>query len=294
LTGSQHLRSNTASGEIQVRTGLLPAPIKGAKRTIVILSLALAGCSGTIAPPNTDAISLKLLADNGTRPLLHDLTTAYHPDGINLTWDIQVGDARSVIDWLKAGDAPFALTDYLPTGMDSAWWATPVGQDGIALIVNPANPIANLTASQLRSILQGRIENWKSLDGLDTPLTVIARNEQSSAASVIQSIVLGERQTTRAARLATTDDAVLGIVAADPGAIGYLSMGFLDSSVRAVPLDGIPITGDSVTNHEYPVSASIVFLGLAAPGNDAYRSFFAWVQSPDGQAVVHRHYGVLK
>ncbi len=290
MTGSQLLRSNNAPGEFQVRAGLLPAP---AKRTIVILSLALAGCSGTVTPPNTDMVAMKLLADNATRPLLHDLTTAYHPIGGNLSWDIQVGDARSILDWLKAGEAPYALTDYLPSGMDSTLWATPVGQDGIALIVNPANPVTTLTAPQLRAILQGRVDSWKALGGADVPLTVVARNERSSAAAVIQSIVLGERQTTRAARLATTDESVVQMVAADPGAIGYVSMGYLDSRVRALALDSIPISADSVTSHQYPVSAAIVFLGPTAPANDAYRAFFAWVQSPDGQAVVQRHYGKL-
>src|SRR6185436_11810597 len=108
LTGSQQLGSNNATGDIQVRTALLPDPFQGAKRTIVILSLALAGCSNTVAPPTTDIVSLKLLTDNATRPLLHDLTTAYHPNGINLAWDIQVGDARSILDWLKNAEAPYA------------------------------------------------------------------------------------------------------------------------------------------------------------------------------------------
>ncbi len=83
------------------------------------------------------------------------------------------------------------------------------------------------------------------------------------------------------------------IVASDPGAIGYISMGYLDSTVRAVPLDSVLPTPDTVTAHQYPVSTPIVFVGLREPGSDAYREFFAWVQSPDGQAIVKRHYGGL-
>src|SRR5262249_35680313 len=159
----------------------------------------------------------------------------------------------------------------------------------IAIIVNPASRIVSLSAAQLRSILQGRIDSWKTLGGADISVTVAARNERSSAAMLIQSIVLGQRQTTRAARLATTNEAVIQIVATDPGAIGYVSMGYLDTTVHAVPLDGIAITPDSVTSHQYPISAPVVFVGLTAPANDAYRAFFAWIQSPDGQAVVRRH-----
>lgn len=300
MDGSQLLH-HSAAPELapvseRLRASLLLKPIKGAKRTIVILSLALASCRGPVIPasPTPEVVSLRLLADSAAGPLLRDLAASYRPANIVITWNIQVGEVSTVLDWLKASEAPYALIDYLPGGnFDPSLWSTPVGQDGIAIVVHPSNTIADLTAAQLRSILQGREVNWKSLGGADLPLTVVARSEHSSAAGVIQSMVLGERVVTRAARLATTDQAVIDIVSGDPGAIGYVSMAYLTGSVRAVPLDGVLPTPDTVSSNQYPIRTPIIFVGRQAPNDDSYRAFFAWVQSMDGQAVVRRHTGGL-
>ncbi len=278
------------------RTGLLVKPIRSAKRTIVILSLALAGCRGAVVPvnPTPDTVALRLLTDSATSPLLRDLAASYHPANIVITWNIQEGEVSTVLDWLKATEAAYALIDYVPdAGFDKTLWSTPVGQDGIAIVVNPSNAIASLTAAQLRGIFQGQTIDWKSLGASSGAITVVTRNDKSSAASLIQSMVLGDRRVTRAARLATTDQAVIDIVSAEPGAIGYVSMGYLANTVRAVPLDGVLPTPDTVTGNQYPLRTPIVFVGLHSPDNDAYRAFFAWVQSPEGQAIVRRHYGGL-
>jgi phosphate transport system substrate-binding protein len=178
-------------------------------------------------------------------------------------------------------------------GLDKLLWSTPVGEDGIAIVVHPSNAIADLTAAQLRTIWQGRVANWNALGGANVQLIVVARDETSSAAAILQTMVLGDRRVTRAAQLATTSQAVIDIVSAEPGAIGYVSMGYLSSAVRAVPLDGTLPTPDTVTGGQYPLRTPILFAGLHEPGNDPYRAFFAWAQSPEGQAVVRRHYGAL-
>jgi phosphate transport system substrate-binding protein len=298
LDGSQQPYYRAAPGVVseRLRSGILLKPIKGAKRTIVILSLALAGCRGQVLPasPTPEVVSIRLLADGPTSPLLRDLASSYRPANIVVTWNIQVGEASTVLDWLKASEAPYALVNYVPGGnFDSTLWSTPVGQDAIAIIVHPSNPIANLTATQLRAVLQGRETNWKSLGGADLPLTVVVRSERSSPAQAIQSMVLGERLVTRAARLATTDQAVIDIVSAEPGAIGYVSMAYVTSTVRAVSLDGVLPTPDTVSANQYPIRTPIIFVGQRAPNDDGYRAFFAWAQSPEGQSVVQRRYGGL-
>jgi hypothetical protein len=288
----QQIQPHTATVQRHSRPGSILKPFEGAKRTIVILSLALAGCRGQVLPasPTPDVVAIRLLADSSTSPLLQDLSQSYRPPGLLITWDIQVGEVSTVLGWLKSAQAPYALVDYSPA-IDSALWATPVGQDGIAIIVHPGNPVANLTAAQLRQIFQGNVANWQSLGGASLPVTIVVQSEGTSAAALIQSMVLGDRRVTRGARLATTSQGVIDIVRADPGAIGYVSMGYLTSSVRAVSLDGIALTPETVSASQYPLRTPILFVGLRAPENDAYRAFVVWAQSPDGQAVVRRRYG---
>src|SRR5262245_44953437 len=87
-----------------------------AKRTIVVLSLALAGCRTTIAPasPTPDVVSIKIYADTATSPLLRELANAYHPGHALIAWDIEVSESNALLDLLKASKVTYALTAYLP------------------------------------------------------------------------------------------------------------------------------------------------------------------------------------
>jgi phosphate transport system substrate-binding protein len=299
LVGTSHHGLATAAlAELPLRIKF-PAPIvqplKTAKRTIVILSLVLAGCNPNKAPaPTQEITTLKILADRSARPLLIDLANAYRPSGMIVSWDLQVGEAGSVIDWLKSGAAPYALLDYTPEMFEAvvpSLWITPAARDGIAIIVNTANPITNLTASQLRSILQGRVDDWQAFGLPPLPLTVVTRPESSSETALVQHTVLGERRLTKAARLAVTATTMIEIVSSIPGAIGYASLGHLTGAIKTVTLEGIPLTLDTINNGQYPLSMPMVFAGKSEPPDGPYRDFFAWVQSPEGQTIVRKHYG---
>ena len=292
-TAMQAAASKTLSGMITLyQTGM-----KKAKHTVLLLSLAIAGCRTQIAPasPTPDLASLRLLTDSATAPLLRDLVDHYHPSGVLISWDIEVAEAPTIVNWLRAANSTFALTSFLPNDAiaQHKLWVTPVGQDAVAFIVNMANPVATLSAAELRAILQGRVTNWNQLGGADLPISVVARQVESSTGALVQSMVLGERRTTLNARLAAANDDMLDLVRSIPGAIGYISMGYVDASIRVVPLDGVLPTPQTVSANQYPIRAPILVAGKQPPNDDAYRAFFAWVQSPDGQAIVRRHYGGL-
>jgi hypothetical protein len=292
LAGSQ-LHAETLVADTRPYLPLISAPIKGAKRTIVILSLALAGCRGPVAPinPTSDVISFHFYADNATAPLLRELTHAYHPGRLLVTTDIKIAETKAVLGLLNNSAQSYALLNYLPDQFDAKLWVTPIGTDSITIVVNPANPITNLTAAQLRSILQGRVSNWQALGGANLPVTLVALDTDSTASMLVQSMVLGDRRISRAARLAPTMESAVEIVGNDPGAISYVSMGYVNTVVRTVALDDVMPTSENVTAHRYPIYTPLVFVGGNEPGNDTYRAFFAWVQSPEGQSIVRRHYG---
>lgn len=289
----QAAASKTLSGVITLyQTGM-----KKAKHTLLLLSLAIVGCRTQIAPasPTPDLTSLRLLTDSSTAPLLRDLVDHYRPNGVLISWDIEVAEAPTIVNWLRAANSTFALTSFLPneTITQNKLWVTPIGQDAVAFIVNTANPVAALSAAELRAILQGRITNWNQLGGTDMPITVVARQPESSTGALVQSMVLGERRITLNARLAVANDDVLDLVRSIPGALGYISMGYADASIRVVPLDGVLPTPQTVSANQYPIRAPILVAGKQAPNSDHYRDFFAWVQSPEGQAIVRQHYGGL-
>src|SRR5579859_3789209 len=119
--------------------------VKHAKRTLAILTLALAGCQGPIVPasPTPTLTTIRILVEPSATPILRELAASYHPAHTIIAWEIETGDLTTLTSWLAEGHASFALTNYLSP--DSGLWATPIGQDGLAIIVNANNSIAGLS-----------------------------------------------------------------------------------------------------------------------------------------------------
>lgn len=272
--------------------------MKRAKRTIVVLSLALAGCQGTIAPPaaTPQVFSLQLLTTPEMVALVQELAAEFTPDsgvislhGVTTRWD-------SALQQVQTGQAPYALMSFVPAS--AALWAAPIGYDGLAIIVHAGNPVAALMIEQVRQIFQGRITSWDEVGGLPLPITIVAQAPNTEFSQVFQAQVMDGQRITPSARLALSNARMIDLVAQTPGAIGYVSLAALDDRVRAVPLDygSTPIapTRATVSSGAYPLRTPIVVVGLAAPDEHSiYREWFAWMQSAAGQAIVGRRYGTL-
>lgn len=273
--------------------------MKRAKRTIVILSLALAGCRGAITPPaaTPQVFSLHMLATPATAPLLQELAAEYAPRGalISLRTVTLSGDA--IAPQLRGGQAPYALVS---AEAAAGLWAAPIGYDGIAVIVPADLLIDGLTVEQVRRLFLGRIATWDQAGGPALPVTVIAQEPGSDVSQAFQTQVMNGQRITLAARLALSSASMVELVARTPGAVGYVSMAALGEGVRAVPLGvegGAPVTlsSASVSSGAYPLRAPIVIAGLSAPDQaSAFHAWFAWMQSAEGQAVVARHYAPLQ
>ncbi len=276
-----------------------PVSWRYAKRTLVALSLALAGCRATLpaASPTPETVSLRLLVDSASAPLLRDLASSYREASALVAWEIVTVEPRFALAALAGGDVPFAVLSHLPDPRlvedGGSLWATPIGQLGIALIVHPSNTITNLTAAQVRALLRGQVRNWSEVGGTDRPVQVVARPDESSEAATLQGLLLGSGRITRTARLAPSGQSMIDLVSADPNSFGYVASGYLAEGVRVVAFDGILPTTEAITAGSYALRAPILIVGNAEPANDLYRAFFVWIQSPDGQRIVRRYYGGL-
>ncbi|MBN1201759.1 MAG: substrate-binding domain-containing protein [Anaerolineae bacterium] len=274
--------------------------MKRAKCTLVILSLALASCRGPAYAPTVtpQTVSVRLLSTTTAYPLLQDLTTAYHCPGVLLAVHSVAANWETVYSRLLAGEAPFALTTFLPPNANL--WAAPIGQDGIAIIVHIDNMIPSLTAADLRRVFQGQVTLWNEIGGPELPITVVSREDGADTRLVFESLVMGQRRTTLSARLALSSQGMVDIVASLPGAVGYVSMAKVDDRVRVVPVaarQGEPPllpSPETVGANVYPLRAPIFVVGPDPPdAESAYWDLFAWMQSQGGQAVVGQRYGAL-
>ncbi|KXK23589.1 MAG: putative ABC transporter substrate binding protein [Chloroflexi bacterium OLB15] len=266
------------------------------RRALVVVALTLMSCSSRVMPvatPTNDGAVLRVFATNTTLPLMQELSRAYTREHTNIVFEIETGSFETLLQRLHTGDAPYFLSNHLPpeSEQDVSLWAAPVGQDGIAVITHPDNPLAGLSRSQLRDVFQGRITNWQQLGGADLLITVISRESGSGTRAEFESLVMGSRSITPSARVAPGSREMISSVARDPSAVGFVSRAYLDDRVRALQIDAVPPDGDTIANSIYPLRSILYIIGLREPDGTQpldmdYRAFIGWVQSPEGQAVL--------
>ena len=162
-----------------------------------------------------------------------------------------------------------------------------VAIDGIAVCVDPANEVANLTKEQLKNIYNGTITNWKEVGGADEPIIVIGREAGSGTRGAFEELVDLKDACKYANELDSTG-AVIAKVASTPGAIGYASLDALDDSVKALSLEGVEATAENIKAGNYFLSRPFVMAtkGEISEQNDLVQAWFDFVLGDEGQQVA--------
>ena len=163
---------------------------------------------------------------------------------------------------------------------------TVVGNDGIAIIVNSANKVEALTKDQLGKIYRGEIKNWKEVGGDDKPITLVSRDPSSGTYTFLKEKVVGKTANYAAsAKLLPSTQAIVDEVKSDTNAIGYVGLGYENSSIKVVAIDGVKATVATVTDNSYLLSRPLNMISNGAP-KDLAKAYVDWIASAAGQKVV--------
>lgn len=163
--------------------------------------------------------------------------------------------------------------------------ATVVGLDGIALVVNPANKLADITLQDLAKVYSGEITNWKELGGDDKAIVVIGREDGSGTRDGFESIVMGDKEPKYAQELESTGS-VINAVATTDGAIGYASLANVDETVKALKVGGVEATEENVKSGTYEVQRPFICATLKGSDNKLVKAYLDFILSEEGQALV--------
>jgi phosphate transport system substrate-binding protein len=146
----------------------------------------------------------------------------------------------------------------------------PIAYDGIAVIVSPKNRVGALTSAQLRDIFSGRIKSWREVGGEDRPIELVNRDEASGTREAFQKMVMKDAKFDPAATVLPGTGQVRDVVARAPGAIGYISLGFVvprfsNVPVKAVAVDGVVPSEKTVADGTYPIGRVLHFFTKGRP-----------------------------
>ena len=162
-----------------------------------------------------------------------------------------------------------------------------VAIDGIAVVVDGANTVEDLTKQQLSDIYEGKITNWKDAGGNDAPIVVIGRESGSGTRSAFEELLKLEDMCKYSNELDSTG-AVMAKVASTPGAIGYVSLDVLDDTVKAVKLEGAEPTEENIKAGSYFLSRPFVMAtkGDISEQNELVKALFDYIYSDEGAEIV--------
>ena len=162
-----------------------------------------------------------------------------------------------------------------------------VAIDGIAVVVDPANTVEDLTKDQLTSIYDGTVTNWKDVGGNDAPIVVVGREAGSGTRGAFEELLKLEDACKYSNELDSTG-AVMAKVASTPGSIGYVSLDVLDDTVKALKLDSAEPTEENIKAGKYFLSRPFVMAtkGEISEQSDLVKALFDFIYSDEGSELV--------
>ncbi|MDD5642429.1 MAG: phosphate ABC transporter substrate-binding protein [Syntrophales bacterium] len=164
----------------------------------------------------------------------------------------------------------------------------PFAIDGVAVAVNPKNPVGALTAQQVRDIFAGKIKNWQQVGGKNAPIHLFTRDEASGTRETFWKKLLKKGPIDAKANVVASNGAMKLALAQDPQGIGYLGIGFVDQKVTGIKLDGVEPTQKNAQSGAYPVTRKL-YMNTKGEPNPLVKAFIIYIQGPAGAKSIQKH-----
>ena len=157
--------------------------------------------------------------------------------------------------------------------------------DGVAVAVHRQNPVADLTKAQVKDIFAGKTTNWKAVGGADARIDLYTRDAASGTRSVFWKKLLDKGAVADRANVVPSNGAMKVAVAGDPNAIGYVSIGHVDDTIKAVALDGVAASQENASSGKYPVVRKL-YMNTKGERSALVQAFIDFILSAEGAEII--------
>ena len=240
-------------------------------------SSTAAALSGNVAAGGSTSMKNVIAAlTEGFAEVEPGVTVSYDPTGSG------AGITGATDKTLDIGLSSRALKDDEKNDVDG----TVVALDGIAIVVNKASKVADLTVDQLKQMFTGEITNWKDVGGDDGEIVLVGREAGSGTRDGFESIV-DVKDSCKYAQELTATGAVISAVEANPLAIGYASLSAVGGTVKMVTVGGVECSEDTVKDGSYEVQRPFVFVtNKSVALSEQAQAFFDFATSADAADLI--------
>ena len=162
-----------------------------------------------------------------------------------------------------------------------------IGSYSVAVVVNAANPVGNLSLDHVRDIFTGAVKNWKEVGGTDSPIHLYIRSPISGTYLGFQEVAMEKKPYAIGVKAMTNHTEIVRSVATDASGIGYSSIDLTKTpGVKSVSIGGVALTPDSVNKSKYPYARTLRLYTNKPKESSVVSDFIKFVQSPRGQQIV--------
>lgn len=165
---------------------------------------------------------------------------------------------------------------------------TVIARDAIVLVVHPSNALAGLTLAEIKAIYTGKVSNWSEVGGADQEIIVVSRDSASGTFETFNELALEGEKVRADALLQASNAAVVTTVANTPGAIGYVGLGYVSKEIKALTVDEVIPSKETVNAGDYPLARSLFIYTNGKP-EGAVKKFIDFVLSAEGQKLVEEN-----
>lgn len=255
----------------------------GVLASVCLIIGIFAGCKGAVSKPQNSKQTVSTDGSTSMEKVMGYLSESYMSDNENVTVTYNPTGSGAGIQAVAEGRCDIGLASRnLKDDEKANLNETVVAIDGIAVILNNENTVSDLTIEQIAGIYKGEITNWKELGGADAPIVLIGREAASGTRDGFESITGTEDLCKYSQELTSTGD-VVQTVSSNPNAIGYASLASVGDTVKAVKVEGVTPTTDTIQNGEYKIQRNFVFVTRKDDKlNESAQNFFDF--AANGQA----------
>ncbi|MDR2923320.1 MAG: phosphate ABC transporter substrate-binding protein [Treponema sp.] len=249
------------------------------------------------AAPYTIAIG----GSTSVNPLMELLIADYKKAHSNVNFTVSATGSGDGIKGAAVGTYEIGMSsrELTPAEIGTGLENLIIAIDGIAVILNNANPVASLSTDQIKDIYTGKITNWEQLgasaNGKKGGIAVVSREPGSGTRGAFEELLKFQDQLVKGAIEFDGTGAIKAEVSRNADAIGYISLGSLDSTIKPLNVGGIAPTTSNVVNGSYKIARPFILVTKkGAPLNAETKAFVDWIMGSAGQAIVRKSWIPVK
>ena len=240
---------------------------------VLLFAFTTIGCS-------SNSGSIVVGGSTSVEPLAKSLADTYMADNSDVKIGVQGGGSSAGVKGCAEGLLDIGMASREVKDSEKSEWpeilSTPIAIDGVAIVVHPSNSLANLSIEEARGIFaEGSNDTW----------TVINREEGSGTREVFEKKIMDDVDVASNAEFLSSNGAVKQKIASTPNAIGYISLGYVDSSVKAITVDSVVCNAANCRSGSYAISRYLNFITTGEP-EGLSKLFIEYCLSDAGQKVV--------